>query len=150
MVTRTIAAPVEAEGEPVGQVFVDFVVENLQDVYTRALQQDVRTVSLHAVMMDTGATHLCLPADVIEELGLPFSHSVPVQTPLGIDTRRIFTLARARYEDRLADGQCVELPVGSPPLLGAIPMEIMGIEPDLQNRRVRKLPLGPDGTYITA
>lgn len=150
MVTRAIAATAEVEGKPVGQVFADFEVENLRDVYSEAPTRAVRSVSLKGMMLDTGATHLCLPAELIEQLGLPFAREVPVQTAVGVQSRRVFALARVKFEDRAMEGECVELPRGAPPLLGAIPMEAMGIEPDLQNRRVRKLPLGPEGTYITA
>ena len=133
-----------------GQVFADFDVENLRDVYGESPARGIRSVGLKGMVLDSGATHLCLPAEVFEELGLPFAREVPVQTAVGVQTRRVFALARVRFEDRVTEGECVELPRGTPPLLGALPMEGMGIEPDLQNRRVRKLPLGPDGTYITA
>jgi predicted aspartyl protease len=133
----------------VGQVVVDFEVENLADRFTSP-GGNPRRLSLHAVLMDTGATHLCLPANLIAELGLPFSREVPVATPTGIHVSRVFSPARVAYGDRRWDGECVELPVGAAPLLGAIPMEGLGIEPDLQTRTVRRLPLGPEGTYFTA
>ena len=148
MVTRTIAEPVEAEGQHVGQVFADISVENSGDLDARGTV--LRSVLLGDVVLDSGATHLCLPAGLIAQLGLPLVREAPVRTATGIEIRRIFRHALVRFEDRDVEGYCVELPAGSPPLLGAIPMEGMGIEPDLQNRRVRKLPLGPDGTYITA
>jgi len=44
----------------------------------------------------------------------------------------------------------LELPAGTTPLLGVIPMEALGVEPDLQNQRLRLLPEGPTDTYVTA
>jgi predicted aspartyl protease len=143
-----MAPPQEREGA-VGQVFIDFEVENLGDQLISP-GASPRRLSLRGVLMDTGATHLCLPADLVAELGLPFSREVPVSTPTGIHFSRVFSPARVEYEDRRWDGECVELPVGAAPLLGAIPMEGLGIEPDLQTRTVRMLPLGPEGTYFTA
>jgi predicted aspartyl protease len=150
MATRTIAPPENQRESAVGQVVIDFEVENLVDVYASPPPGETRRAELHAVLMDTGATHLCLPADVVAELGLPFSHEVPVMTPTGIHQSRIFAQARVSYADRRWDGECIELPVGAKPLLGALPMEGLGIEPDLQTRTVRMLPLGLDGTYFSA
>jgi predicted aspartyl protease len=150
MATRTIAPPEHQRDSAVGQVVIDFRVENLVDVYATPPPRQVRTVSLQGVLMDTGATHLCLPADLVATLGLPFSHEVPAMTATGVRDLRIFRQALVVYEDRTYEGECIELPTGAKPLLGALPMEGLGIEPDLQKRTVRKLPLGPEGTYFSA
>lgn len=34
------------------------------------------------------------------------------------------------------------------PLLGAVPMEMLGIEPDLRTRSIRLLPGGPERNYL--
>jgi predicted aspartyl protease len=147
MVVRTVSKPT-VSGERVGQVVVDFAVENFVDAVTGA--PVVRSLQLRRVLMDTGASHLCLPADVISELGLELVAEVPVQIATGMSLRRVFAGVRVRYGDRVTTVDCVELPAGSPPLLGAIPMEGLGIEPDLQHRVVRKLPLDTEHTYFTA
>lgn len=100
------------------------------------------------VLMDTGASLLCLPADVVAELGLNFDRDVAVSTPTGTSTLRLFRDARVEYEDRAAVVSAVELPVGAAPLLGAIPMEELGIEPDLQNRRMRKFPIDLRNSFM--
>ncbi len=43
----------------------------------------------------------------------------------------------------------VELPAGQTPLLGLIPLEDLGLEPDLQNQRLRHLPVTGKETYMT-
>ena len=57
-----------------GKVETTITVTNLIDagmVSRGALDGDkVRTATLSDVLVDTGATHLCLPADVIARLGL--------------------------------------------------------------------------------
>ena len=136
-----------------GQVYCDFDVRNEPDSWAgqrAGSAPSPREVHLQHIIMDTGASHLCLPADVIRRLGLPFGRDVHVQIPTGVVIRRIFRGALVVYEDREALVEVIELPEGSPGLLGAIPMEGLGIEPDLQNRRVRKLPFGPNGSYVTA
>ena len=130
-----------------GQVFVDFTVENYLD---GPLGRPARIVGMTRVLMDTGATHLCLPADVAAELGLEPAQDVWVETAAGIVLRRLVQGARIRFEDRSATVDCIELPAGAQPLFGAIPMELLGIEPDLQTRSVRRLSRGPDRSYLMA
>jgi len=51
---------------------------------------------------------------------------------------------------RRATVDVLELPVGTRPLLGVIPLEALGAEPDMVARRLRLLPDGPTDTYVTA
>ena len=44
---------------------------------------------------------------------------------------------------------CVELPTGQTPLLGLIPLEDLGLDPDLQNQKLRHLPMRGKETYVT-
>ena len=130
-----------------GQVFIDFEVSNSADIDAA---RSVRSVALNDVLMDSGATHLCLPAAMIASLGLAFAQDVRVQTATGESKRRIFRNALVSFEDRLATVECIELPDGSPPLLGAIAMELLGIEPDLQSRTVRKRGVPPARSHVMA
>jgi predicted aspartyl protease len=136
-----------------GQVFIDIVVVNSFDldrvVLGEARATDVRSIEIRAVLMDTGATHLCLPASMVSELGLALARTVPVETATGSSDRRVFRNALIRFLDRETQAEVVELPDGVRPLLGAIPMEAMGIQPDLATRTVRILPMTRDDTYIT-
>lgn len=52
-------------------------------------------------------------------------------------------------EGREGRYDCVELPAGQIPLLGLIPLEDLGLEPDLQNQRLRHLPTQGKETYMT-
>jgi predicted aspartyl protease len=142
------------EGPPrlMGQVFAEIELRNALDEW-RAREglidaSEVRSVALSDVLVDTGATHLCLPADIVAALGLPVKREVPVQTANGTATRRLMEGVRLRVAGRDTVVECIELPEGSRPLLGAVPMEVLGLEPDLQNRRLRVLPLEEGDTYI--
>ena len=111
----------------VGKVVTPLTIANRGD-QARAAAGDippdqVRTVTLGAVIVDTGATTLALPADVIARLGL--------------------TVRREGTFD------CLELPAGMDALLGVIPIEALGLEPDLHNQRLRLLPEEPGDTYYT-
>lgn len=87
---------------------------------------------------------------MVEQLGLGLIEEIVVSTASGPMTTRRFGGALVAIGGRRATVDCIELARGCRPLLGAIPMENLGIELDLKNRRLRFLPdSGPD-TYLTA
>ncbi|MFN0094688.1 MAG: aspartyl protease family protein [Dehalococcoidia bacterium] len=134
-------------GEAVGQVTITFGVVNNFDRQRHASDERVavRRLELADVLMDTGASHLCLPADAVAELGLVLDETVPVETAAGIRMLRVFEGARIEFDGRHATVDVVELDAGARPLFGAIPMEALGVEPDTSRRRVRMLPRGERG-----
>jgi predicted aspartyl protease len=111
---------------------------------------DVRSFTTTDVVVDTGATYLGLPPDVIAQLGLRQRRTLPIRTANGVIQARLFSDAELTVMGRTTTLDVLELPAGTPILLGVTPMEILGLEPDLQNRRLRALPLGPDDTYVMA
>ncbi|MEG4802073.1 aspartyl protease family protein [Microcoleus sp. ARI1-B5] len=111
--------------------------------------EQIRSVILENVLVDTGATTLCLPKDVIARLGLRILKQVVVETATGISEARIFQDAKISLCGREGTFECLELPEGKTPLLGVIPMEALGIEVDLKNQSLKVLPDGPTETYLT-
>ncbi len=111
--------------------------------------EKVRSVTLSEVLVDTGATTLCLPGEVISQLGLMPLRQVPVETATGVAESRIFRDASVSLLGREGTFECLELPGGRRPLLGVIPLEAMGIEPDLSSQSLRLLPLTEQDTYLT-
>lgn len=109
----------------------------------------VRSVILKNVLVDTGATTLCLPAETIAQLGLDLLKEVDVATATGIGKARIFQDAKISLLGREGTFECLELPGGQNPLLGVIPLEALGIELDLQNQQLVLLPISPTQTYLT-
>ncbi|WP_449417615.1 aspartyl protease [Phormidium nigroviride] len=112
-----------------------------------ALEQ-IRSITLDNVLVDTGATRLCLPADIISDLGLPMTGEIQGETVIGNKMFRVFkdiTLAVAGREGLY---NCVELPAGQEPLLAQIPLEDLGLEPDLKNQVLRILPAEGKQSYI--
>ena len=99
--------------------------------------------------LETGATRLCLPADVIEKLGLKQAATIDIQTATGTQTARAFKELILEVEGREGRYDCVELPAGQTPLLGLIPLEDLGLAPDLQNQRLKHLPTKDKETYLT-
>ena len=109
----------------------------------------IRSVELDDVLVDTGATTLCLSAETISQLGLELLREVQISTANGIGTARIFQDAKISLCGREGTFECLELPGGQNPLLGVIPMEALGLEPDRQNQRLRVLPISSTETYLT-
>ncbi len=110
--------------------------------------EDVRTITLKNVLVDTGATTLCLPANVIAQLGLALLKEVDVATATGFSKARIFEDAKISLCERQGTFECLELPGGKEPLLGVIPLEALGIELDLQNQKLIILPISPNASYL--
>lgn len=138
---------------PMGKVIATLVITNRLDEGNAENGlipiEQVRSVSLENVLVDTGATTLCLPKDVIARLGLKILKQVVVETATGVSEARIFQDAKISLCGREGTFECLELPEGKTPLLGVIPMEALGIEIDLKNQRLKVLPEGPTETYWT-
>lgn len=135
------------------KVLVTLTVKNRIDEANAAQglisAEDVRFVVLHDVLVDTGATTLCLPADVIAQLGLELLKEVDVATATGLSTARIFQDAKISLLGREGTFECLELPGGRNSLLGVIPLEALGLEPDLRNQALKVLPSESVDTYLT-
>jgi len=136
-----------------GKVTTDLSISNNEDLIllkNKVIEDsDVHTIHLSNVLMDTGATTLCLPQPYIQQLGLTEFRPVAVATAAGVTERYIYQNVKVQLGAREAIVECIELPDGTDPLLGVIPMEMMGIELDLQNQKVKFLPYDTLETYIT-
>ena len=136
-----------------GQVITTITVTNFIDLVMAErgfiAAEEVRSVTLDNVVVDTGATLLSLPAPIISQLSLRQVGERDVETSAGIKKGRIFAGAQIIVEGREGRFDCLELPEGvSAVLLGVIPMEELGLEPDLKNRRLRILPMNNQQTYL--
>ncbi len=123
--------------QDVGRILTTLTITNRAD-QVRAKDgtitfEQIRSVTLNDVLIDTGATTLCLPQEVVAQLGLELQKEVDVATAMGIGKARIFRDAVISLCDREGTFECLELPGGRNALLGVIPLEALGIELDLQN-----------------
>lgn len=137
---------------PMGKITTTLVVTNRGDQVLAErgviLDEEVRSLTLKDVLVDTGATTLCLPANVISQLGLSLLKEVNIVTATGLGKARIFQDAKISLRGREGTFECVELPEGSDPLLGVIPLEALGIELDLQNQQLILLPINTNTSYL--
>ncbi len=111
--------------------------------------QQVRSITLKNVLVDTGSTTMSLPPEAIAQLGLELLRSVDVTTATGLSKARIFRDASILLMGREGTFECLELPGGRDALLGVIPLEALGIELDLQNQQLKVLPETSIDTYLT-
>ncbi|MEZ2239470.1 retroviral-like aspartic protease family protein [Microcoleus sp.] len=136
-----------------GKVFATLTIINRADQILAEAgvrsEEQIRSITLKNVLVDTGATTLCLPQDTIAQLGLKLLKEVDVATAMGIGKARIFRDATISMFDREGTFECLELPGGKDALLGVIPLEALGLEVDLQNQILKPLPISPTETYLT-
>ena len=140
------------EESGVGSVFTDIAVANKNDLVLAAARNlrdsEVRRATVLDVLVDTGATTLCLPRSLIVELGLPLKQKIVVRTASGEVETELYEQAELTVAGETATVECVALPDDAPPLLGVIPLEMMGLEPDLTRRMLRVLPNNTRDTYF--
>ena len=111
------------------------------------LGSQIRSVSVETFLVDTKRLRFYLPANLIDRLGLKRSyatrHDVSIKT-------RLFQDAKLSLFDREGTFECVELPIGQPALVGRIPLDMLGLKPDLENNTLEVLPDRSADTYLTA
>lgn len=133
-----------------GRTMEKVKVKNYVDVFQASkglLPEDqIRTVEVDAVV-DTGATYLCLPPSVIEQLGLLYSHSSSVTTANGDVERRIFSAADITIRDRVVRMDVMENDEKTPALIGYLVLEALDF---VVNPRTQGLMGNPehDGKWI--
>ena len=112
--------------------------------------KQVRCLKLDGVRISAKATSLCLPANLIQQLGLAPLKEITALTTSGYQQMRVFQDAKISLCGREGIFQCLELPIGEPPLLGRIPLQDLGIEVDWQTRQLSVLPDDNEQTYYRA
>lgn len=141
------------QGKQMGQVIATFTLTNRIDgvLAQRGFisPSEVRSCTLDEVLVDTGATMLCLPAAIISQLGLVQGGEANVETAAGVKQGRIFRDVEVCIGERAGTFDCLELTEVPYALLGVTPMEVLGLEPDLKNRKLRMLPMNSEQTYLS-
>jgi predicted aspartyl protease len=147
MTTQEAVTYLEGPPRIVGQVFAHLRIANFADLVlaSRGIipEDDVRSIELEEVLVDTGATHMCLPAEIIAQLGLELAEEIRLETAMGATRGRLMRGARLEIvgvPGRDTAIECIETPAGTNPLMGCLPMEQLTVEPDVINHKLRILP----------
>lgn len=133
-----------------GKTIEKVIVKNFGDIVLQRREiikeDEIRTVEIEGVV-NTGAAYLCLPPDVIEKLGLLYSHTREVTTANGRVKRRIFNGAIIIIQDRDIQMQVMENDVTTPPLIGYLVLETMDFVVDTKSQRIIPNP-EHDGKWV--
>lgn len=120
-----------------GRVITKIKVENLGDILLAERNQqkenNIRSIETEA-LVDTGATLLCLPISKISELGLSIIGKKEAMTANGKVESNVYGGARLTIMDRSCTVDVMELPEGTPALVGYVPLEILDFKIDLQSQ----------------
>jgi clan AA aspartic protease len=105
---------------------------------------EIRSVEIEA-LVDTGATMLVLPADVVERLGVRIAGHRNVRYADGrvasvpwVGGVKIVILGREAIVSALVEGP------GTTPLIGQVPLEELDLLVDPKSRELRVNPASPD------
>ena len=114
----------------------------------RLRPKEVRRLEIEA-LVDTGATMLVLPADVVKTLGLLPAGTRKIKLADG-STRAVPWVTDVRLEvlGRWDVFSAVVMPEGSAALLGQIPLEALDLVVDPKSREVRVNPASPDAPLL--
>ena len=112
-----------------GKVSVAAKIENYSDlnqVDGGGLHPDqVRSIEVTDALVDTGATMLSLPLQLIEKLGLKRRRTRKIRSALGLADMGVYDAVRLTIQGRDCTVEVGELVPGCPVLIGQIPLEAM-------------------------
>lgn len=111
-------------------------LENLYDLVAVKLgvmsPEDVRRFTVTDALVDTGATGLCLPIPLIEQLGLTPIEMRRARAATGIVDRMLYSEVQFTILERTSTIQVTDLPEGSPVLIGHMVLEHLDLCLDIK------------------
>lgn len=105
----------------------------------RLKSSKVRSVDVE-LLVDIGAAMLGLTPKVIERLGLHKMHEREVSTGNGMVKRAVYEPVLIQIFDREANMDVMEVPTGTPLLLGYLPLEALDLYPNPKKRTLEGNP----------
>ncbi|MDE0326175.1 MAG: aspartyl protease family protein [Candidatus Poribacteria bacterium] len=109
--------------------------------------EEVRRLTVPDALVDTGATGLCLPIPLVEDLGLTPIKTVRARTATGIIDRLLYSAVEFTILERTSLMQITDLPEGSPVLVGHIVLEHLDLCVDIKEGLIYNP--AHDGEWIT-
>ena len=99
-----------------------------------ASADEVRRVTVRDALVDTGATLLSVPTQLIEQLGLEKTASKRVITSTGEGEAAVYSAVRLTIQGRSCTMDVMEVPDSVPVLIGQLPLEHLDLVVDLRSR----------------
>lgn len=111
-----------------GKVLTDMKLTSLYDLrdfkLNRIREEEIKIVFINNVIVDSGASMLCLSKEIIDQLDLELVKMTKVNTADGIVTRGIYGPVVYEIQGRMARGDVLELAHPKiKALIGQIPLE---------------------------
>ena len=112
-------------------------LENLKDLHLAEFgvikPEEVRRLIIEDALIDTGATGLCLPKSLVQQLGLTPIRQIRVQTANGTVERTIYSEVKYTVLERSHSIQATDLPGDTPVLVGHMILEALDLCVDVRN-----------------
>jgi clan AA aspartic protease len=121
-----------------GKVLVTARIESLEDLYAvkMGLLPQARRVEVTDALVDTGATGLSMPKDLIAQLGLGPLRKRRARTSGGSIDVQVCGTVRLTIQERDCPCDVTELPDECPVLIGQMPLEMLDFVVDPVNQRL--------------
>jgi predicted aspartyl protease len=117
------------ESENMGRVLVEATIENLKDLWESESGQratdDVRRITVDEALVDTNATTLSLPTNLIQRLGLTKRAEKRVITSSGESETAVYEAVRLTIQGWDCTVDVMEVPDSVPPRVGQVPLELL-------------------------
>ncbi len=126
--------------ETMGRVTVKAKIENMDDLVLlkKGLigAEQARIVEVDDALVDTGATMLSMPRNLIERLGLDPVRTQQAVTSAGPVTVQMYGTVRLTIQGRDCPTDVTELPDECPVLIGQISLEQLDFVVDLRGQKL--------------
>jgi predicted aspartyl protease len=124
------------EADTMGRVLTEATIENLEDAWEarrkRILDEQIRRVTVSDALVDTGATLLSLPTQLIRQLGLNQQFRKRVRSSVGVSEADVYDAVRLTIQGRSCTMDVMEVPDDSPVLIGQLPLEHLDFVVDMR------------------
>ncbi len=128
------------ETPTMGRVVVPARIENMGDllkVDEGSLSPDaVRKLDVPYALVDTGATYLCIPGRLIQQLGLAPARKRRVRTAAGLSDVAVYHPVRLTVQGRDCMLEVAAIADDCPVLIGQVPLEMLDFVVDPKGQRL--------------
>ena len=128
------------ETTTMGSVLVTAKIESLSDLCQVELgnlpADQVRRVEVTDALVDTGATMLSIPKQLIDQLGLRPGRIRPARSSAGPINVQVYSAVRLTILERDCTIDVAAVPDDCPVLIGQIPLELLDFVVDPAGRRL--------------
>ena len=126
------------ETDTMGRVLTEATIENLKDAWDAERRmippEQVRRVTVPDALVDTGATMLSLPTQLIRQLGLNEQYRKRVRSSIRVSEASVYDAVRLTIQGRICTMDVMEVPDDTPVLIGQLPLEQLDFVVDLRSR----------------